>query len=178
MLQVFKDLFFLRGFSLIVKAYNRKQIQITELTHIHLNSEDPATHSIDSPFGNPHKRFTQWMCVKSLLKMHWQRWAIICLLLSFLTVLIVSEPYLSSRILDLVKQKNRKSWDLVLLVGLMFVTKGVRVLLDVHVFYRQTELGTCFFRTLSLAIYRHTLQLNNDHPLPTRDKGKVLTLLE
>lgn len=70
-----------------------------------------------------------------------------------LTLLLASEPYVNSKILVLVKNKDRTVQDMFWIITLLFASKSVKTLVSVHMFYWQNMLGTDILTFLSLMVY-------------------------
>lgn len=89
-----------------------------------------------------------------------------------------AEPYLSAEILSLVKEKATGGWSFVKLILLLFVSKGVKSLTSVHLYYRQYKIGVNIYVNLSLAIHKESLRLQLNGEFNMNQKGRTLTLLE
>lgn len=95
-----------------------------------------------------------------------------------LTVFVGVEPYLSTSILEMIKDHNKDALLLFKLIGLLFVSKGVKSLISNHSYYKLYDIGISLYVNMSLAIYKQSVKLQSNSLFNSSIKGKSLTLLE
>lgn len=95
--------------------------------------------------------------VKLIILTDWREWILIAFLSIVSIVFIGLEPYLSSLILALIKDPIRAPSNIIKVVSLLFVSKVIKSLISIHLYYRQYRLGLKLYVDLSLAIHNQSL---------------------
>lgn len=94
------------------------------------------------------------------------RWLFVILSKVVLTFLLVLAPVLTNKMLHLAKEKNTE--NLLILLLLILLQKGIKTFLSVHVNFQQIKIGCLLYGQLALQIY--------DKPMD--NTGRMLSLLE